>query len=58
MVEVPQEDFSIKNFRELSEELFLRVVRPDPIYEQQKWMNPKLAMKFSSIEDFVDELPD
>lgn len=41
MVEVPDEDFDIKNFKELNKELKLRVQRPALIYEKQQWMNKK-----------------
>ena len=57
MVEVPQEEFSLKDFKKLNEELINKVKRPDKIYEKQKWMNPKHSKKLSSIEDFVTVLP-
>lgn len=57
MVEVPDEDFDIKNFKELNKELKLRVQRPALIYEKQQWMNKKHQKNISAIEDFIDVLP-
>ena len=34
MVEVPQEDFKIENFKSLQEVLKNKLVQPDPIYEK------------------------
>ena len=34
MVEVPQEDFRLQNFKKLNDELKYKVSKPDPKYER------------------------
>ena len=57
MIEVPQEDFKLENFKELTAELRNRVRKPAPIYLENLKINPKHIKKLSTIEDFVTVLP-
>lgn len=57
MVEVAQEDFSIDNYRILSQELRNKVTKPALIYKSQLKMNVKHIKKLTEIEDFVTILP-
>ena len=53
MAEVRQEDFKLDNYKLLSAELRQKMVRPNPIYEKQLKMNPRLIKNQTQIEDFV-----
>ena len=53
MIEVPQEDFDLNNYKELTAELRNKVCRPAPIYIENLKINPKHIKKLSTIEDFV-----
>ena len=57
MVEVPSEEFNLKNFKDLQSELKVKVQRPAAQYEKSQWMNAKHLKNFSSIEDFVTVQP-
>ena len=57
MVEVPQEDFCIDNYRILSQELRNKVTKPALIYQSQLKMNAKHLKKLTEIEDFVTIVP-
>ena len=53
MTEVPQEDFDLNTFKELTEDLRNKVRRPARIYEDQLKVNPRHCKKLAEIEDFV-----
>ena len=57
MIEVPQEDFNLQNFKELTAELRNKVRKPAQIYKENLKINPKHVKKLSTIEDFVTALP-
>lgn len=53
MIEVPQEEFSLHTFKELTQELKNNVCKPSQIYKDQLKVNPLHVKKLSSIEDYV-----
>ena len=57
MVEVPQEDFDLQNYKYLGAELRNTVIKPAQVLRNQLKINPRHAKRLTSIEDFVTILP-
>ena len=57
MVEVPQEDFDLQNYKYLGAELRNTVIKPAQVLKNQLKINPRHAKRLTSIEDFVTILP-
>ena len=58
MVQMPSEDFNLKNYKLLTEQLSNKVRKPDPVYQFNARINPKLTKnKFAVIEDYITIQP-
>ena len=58
MVQMPSEDFNLKNYKLLTEQLSNKVRKPDPVYQFNAKVNPKLIKnKFAVIEDYITIQP-
>ena len=57
MAQVPQEQFSLKSFKVLTEDLRNNMVKPAHVYKTNLDVNPTRQTKLMSIEDLVTILP-
>ena len=57
MAQVPQEQFSLKSFKVLTEDLRNNMVKPANVYKTNLDVNPTRQTKLMSIEDLVTILP-